>query len=205
MYDEFSKKEKEKMAVTGEHRQIDTGDRKEMIPIYFSRSQMSAPYEKRGVILQDVRVPNEDPDDHGKWQYFTLPAKMIRENAFSRNGRGMWARIEKNGTTTLKRDIRVPNIDGKPAYQTKEQKVPNTEIKRRLEIRRERQKEKEGKEEPKKEAQEEKEEAKKEGERKAPSVKPSLLKKLGETKKEAAKGKEKESPKRPEKDREALA
>ena len=111
--------------------QIPEEQERKFITIKFSRKLCSEPFQsKKGHSFVEIKIPNLNPDDHSAWQHFILPEKSVRENKF---GNGLWARIPEDGTTTLRRDIRVGEKDGRSLWETQDEVVTNLELKARVE------------------------------------------------------------------------
>ena len=57
-----------------------------------------------------IQIPNQDQGDHTPWASFVLPAKSVHENQY---GKGLWAKIPADGTTTVTKPVAVGDQDGK--------------------------------------------------------------------------------------------
>ena len=77
-----------------------------------------------------ILIPNENKKDHSPWASFVLPSKAVHENKF---GKGLWAKIPANGTTTVTKAVVVGEKDGKRIWENQRKVIPNTELKERVE------------------------------------------------------------------------
>ena len=77
-----------------------------------------------------ILIPNQDKGDHTPWASFVLPAKSVHENKY---GKGLWAKIPADGTTTVTKAVQVGEQDGKQIWENQKTAVPNRELKARVE------------------------------------------------------------------------
>ena len=85
---------------------------------------------KDGTAYKRILIPNTDPADHSPWASFVLPAKAVHENQY---GKGLWAKIPADGTTTVTKAVQVGEQDGKRIWENQKTAVPNRELKARVE------------------------------------------------------------------------
>lgn len=85
---------------------------------------------KDGKEFMRILIPNTDPADHSPWASFVLPAKAVHENRF---GKGLWAKIPAEGSTTVTRPERTDGIGGEIVWENRKEPVPNTELKSMVE------------------------------------------------------------------------
>ena len=76
-------------------------------------------------------IPNQDRGDHTPWASFVLPAKAVHENQY---GKGLWAKIPADGTTTVTKPYLAGQQDGKNIWQDEKRAVPNRELKSMVEF-----------------------------------------------------------------------
>jgi hypothetical protein len=82
-----------------------------------------------------IVIPNADRSDHTPWGSFVLPAKAVHENQY---GKGLWAKIPADGTTTVTKAVQIGEQDGKRLWENQKTAVPNRELKARVEAYKER-------------------------------------------------------------------
>ena len=82
-----------------------------------------------------ILIPNADKGDHTPWASFVLPAKSVHENKY---GKGLWAKIPADGTTTVTKAVQIGEQDGKRLWENQKTAVPNRELKARVEAYKER-------------------------------------------------------------------
>lgn len=106
------------------------------LTIKFAKGLAEPFTSKDGKEYAEILIPNIDPNDKAPWESFVLPAKSVHENKF---GKGLWAKIPEDGTTTLKRSV-IAGVDesGKKMYADQRRRVPNTELKKMVEAYKER-------------------------------------------------------------------
>ena len=91
---------------------------------------------KDGNKYKEILVPNQDKDDHRPWQTFVVKSNHVHENQY---GKGMWCKLPANGSTTLKRNVKIGQDEqGKPIWDTEKTKVPNKDLKKMVESYKER-------------------------------------------------------------------
>ena len=98
------------------------------ITIKFGKGLCGDPFTaKDGKAYVEIKIPNVDPGDHRPWESFILPAKRVHENKF---GKGLWAKIPENGSTTLSRpQYQGKNEQGVPVWHYEKRNVTNQELK----------------------------------------------------------------------------
>lgn len=102
----------------------------EEISIKFEKG-LARPFTgKNGREYLRIQIPNEDRGDHSPWASFVLPAKAVHENQY---GKGLWAKIPADGTTTVTKPVQVGEQDGKRIWENERTSVPNRELKARVE------------------------------------------------------------------------
>ena len=115
-------------------------ERKE-ISIQFAKGLCGEPFTaKDGKEYVQIKIPGEEKKI---WPTFVLPAKQVHENEY---GKGLWARIPEEGTTTI-RHTQVVGEDenGKKLYDHQNEKVPNKTLKAMIEAYKEKSREAEPK------------------------------------------------------------
>lgn len=85
---------------------------------------------KDGKEFMRILIPNQDPGDKTPWASFVLPAKAVHENQY---GKGLWAKIPADGTTTVTKPVVVGEQDGKRIWEDQKTTIPNNELKARVE------------------------------------------------------------------------
>ncbi len=106
------------------------------LTIKFAKGLAEPFTSKDGKEYAEILIPNIDPNDKAPWASFVLPAKNVHENKF---GKGLWAKIPEDGTTTLRRSVPI-GVDeaGKKLCTDQSRKVTNTELKKMVEAYKER-------------------------------------------------------------------
>ena len=88
---------------------------KEELTIKFAKGVCSEPFmSKDGKELVRIKIPNADENDHRPWQSFVLGANQVHENQY---GKGLWAKIPADGTTTVTKAVQVGERDGKRLWE----------------------------------------------------------------------------------------
>ena len=77
-----------------------------------------------------IKIPNIDPNDHSPWMSFVLPARAVHENQY---GKGLWAKLPADGSTTLSRNVRTGEENGKAIWEREQRLVSNQELKEMVE------------------------------------------------------------------------
>ena len=103
------------------------------ITIKFSGKLVSDPFTaKDGKEYVGIKIPNRDEADKSPWASFVLPANRVHEDQF---GKGVWAKIPENGSTTIRKDKVVgQDENGKRIYETEKTRVPNRMLKSMVEF-----------------------------------------------------------------------
>ena len=104
------------------------------ITIKFSAKLVSEPFiAKDGNAYVSIKIPNRDSDDKSPWASFVLPAKNMHPDKFG--GKGMWAKIPENGSTTIRKDKYIGYDENhKNVYETEKTRVPNRYLKSMVEF-----------------------------------------------------------------------
>ena len=102
----------------------------EEISIKFGKGLAEPFTGKDGKEFMRIMIPNQDQGDHSPWASFVLPAKAVHENQY---GKGLWAKIPADGTTTVTKAVQVGEKDGKRLWEDRKETIPNTELKARVE------------------------------------------------------------------------
>lgn len=114
-----------------EQRMADRSEKKvEEISIKFGKGLAEPFTGKDGKEFMRIQIPNQDRNDHSPWASFVLPAKSVHENQY---GKGLWAKIPADGTTTVTKPVMVGEQDGKRIWEDRKTAIPNTELKARVE------------------------------------------------------------------------
>ena len=103
------------------------------LTIKFSGKLVSEPFTaKDGKEYVSIKIPNRDENDKSPWASFVLPANRVHEDKF---GKGVWAKIPENGTTTIRKDKVVGEDEaGKRIYETEKTRIPNKYLKEMVEF-----------------------------------------------------------------------
>lgn len=104
--------------------------RMEELTIKFGKGFAEPFTGKDGKKYMQIRIPNEDPGDHSPWASFVLPEKAVHENQF---GKGLWAKITADGSTTVTKPERAEGADGGIVWENRKISVSNTELKSMVE------------------------------------------------------------------------
>ena len=107
-----------------------TEKKMEEISIKFGKGLAEPFTGKDGKEYMRILIPNQDKSDHTPWASFVLPAKSVHENKY---GKGLWAKIPADGTTTVTKAVQVGEQDGKRIWENQKTAVPNRELKARVE------------------------------------------------------------------------
>ena len=107
-----------------------TEKKMEEVSIKFGKGLAEAFTGKDGKEYMRILIPNEDKGDHTPWASFVLPAKAVHENKY---GKGLWAKIPADGTTTVTKAVQVGEKDGKRLWENQKTAIPNRELKARVE------------------------------------------------------------------------
>ncbi|MBQ4481770.1 MAG: hypothetical protein II966_00915 [Lachnospiraceae bacterium] len=125
-----------------EQAQPETKEEKKMdeITLKFGKGCVGEEFQgKDGNSYKEILIPNQDKDDHRPWQTFVVKANHVHENQF---GKGMWCKLPAEGTTTLRRSVKVGQDEqGKPVWDTEKTKVTNKELKKMVEAYKDRDRE----------------------------------------------------------------
>ena len=116
----------------GKEQNMDNRTEKKMeeISIKFGKGLAEPFTGKDGKEYMRILIPNQDKGDHTPWASFVLPAKSVHENKY---GKGLWAKIPADGTTTVTKAVQVGEQDGKRIWENQKTAVPNRELKARVE------------------------------------------------------------------------
>jgi len=102
----------------------------EEISIKFGKGLAEPFTGKDGKEYMRILIPNQDQGDKTPWASFVLPAKAVHENKY---GKGLWAKIPADGTTTVTKPVQVGETDGKRIWEDQKTAVPNRDLKARVE------------------------------------------------------------------------
>ena len=102
----------------------------EEISIKFGKGLAEPFTGKDGKEFMKIQIPNQDRNDHTPWASFVLPAKAVHENKY---GKGLWAKIPADGTTTVTKPVAVGEQDGKRIWEDQKTAVPNRQLKEMVE------------------------------------------------------------------------
>lgn len=127
----------EKSAYLGKEQDMENRTEKKMeeISIKFGKGLAEPFTGKDGKEYMKILIPNAEQGDHTPWASFVLPAKSVHENKY---GKGLWAKIPADGTTTVTKAVQVGEQDGKRIWENRKTAVPNRELKARVEAYKER-------------------------------------------------------------------
>jgi len=122
----------EKGGYQGKERNMEnrTENKMEEISIKFGKGLAEPFTGKDGKEYMRILIPNEDKGDHTPWASFVLPAKAVHENKY---GKGLWAKIPADGTTTVTKAVQVGVQDGKRVWENQKTAIPNKVLKARVE------------------------------------------------------------------------
>lgn len=107
-----------------------TEKKMEEISIKFGKGLAEPFTGKDGKEFMRIQIPNQDQKDHTPWASFVLPAKSVHENQY---GKGLWAKIPADGTTTVTKPVMVGEQDGKRIWEDQKTVVPNRKLKEMVE------------------------------------------------------------------------
>ena len=101
-------------------------ENREELTIKFAKGLAEAFTSKSGKELVRIKIPNIDPDDHSPWMSFVLPAKAVHENQY---GKGLWAKIPADGTTTVSQSERRETEEGGHIWERLDTVLTNQQLK----------------------------------------------------------------------------
>jgi hypothetical protein len=105
--------------------------KKDTITIKCGKGFVSEPFTaKDGKEYRQIKIPNRDENDKSPWASFVVKSNQIHENQY---GKGMWLKLPENGNTTIRKDVKVGEKDGKGVYEKTETKISNKELKSMVE------------------------------------------------------------------------
>lgn len=111
------------------------GEKKEFkeVTVKFGKGLVGEPFQgKDGKDYRQIKIPNQDENDKSPWATFVVKANSVHEDQF---GKGMWVKLPAEGSTTVRKDNVVGQDEaGKNVYETTKEKVPNKELKARVEF-----------------------------------------------------------------------
>ena len=110
----------------GKEQNMDNRTEKKMeeISIKFGKGLAEPFTGKDGKEYMRILIPNQDKGDHTPWASFVLPAKSVHENKY---GKGLWAKIPADGTTTVTKAVQVGEQLEQLTAQVAEKLSPNTD------------------------------------------------------------------------------
>lgn len=114
-----------------DQKRYDSGKKIEEITLHFGKGTAEPFTSKDGKEMMRIVIPNQDRSDHTPWASFVLPAKAVHENQY---GKGLWAKIPADGTTTVTKSVLAGEKDGKNIWKDEKSAVPNKELKSRVEF-----------------------------------------------------------------------
>lgn len=105
----------------------------EEITVKMGKGFVGEPFQgKDGKEYRQIKIPNQDKSDKSPWATFVVKSNSIHEDQF---GKGMWVKLPAEGSTTVRKDNVVgQDEDGKNIYETTKEKVPNKDLKARVEF-----------------------------------------------------------------------
>ena len=106
-------------------------DKIEEITLHFGKGTVEPFTAKDGREMLKIVIPNADPNDHSPWSSFVLPAKAVHENKF---GKGLWAKIPADGSTTITTPFVAGQEDGKNIWKDEKTTISNRDLKARVEF-----------------------------------------------------------------------
>ena len=109
-----------------EQKKYDSSKKIEEITLHFGKGTTEPFTTKDGKEMMRITIPNQDRNDHTPWASFVLPAKAVHENQY---GKGLWAKIPVDGTTTVTKPYLAGQKDGKNIWENEKRAVPNRELK----------------------------------------------------------------------------
>ena len=114
-----------------DQRRYDGEKKMEEITLHFGRGTAEPFTSKDGKEMMRIVIPNAEQGDHTPWASFVLPAKAVHENQY---GKGLWAKIPADGTTTVTKPRLAGEKDGKNIWENDRKAVPNRELKSMVEF-----------------------------------------------------------------------
>jgi hypothetical protein len=101
-------------------------EKMEELTIKFAKGLAEPFTSKDGKELMRIKIPNIDPNDHSPWMSFVLPAKAVHENQY---GKGLWAKIPAEGSTTVSQSVKRGEEDGKAIWDRVDTVLSNKQLK----------------------------------------------------------------------------
>lgn len=101
-------------------------EKMEELTIKFAKGLAEPFTSKEGKDLMRIKIPNIDPNDHSPWMSFVLPAKAVHENQY---GKGLWAKIPADGSTTVSQSVKRGEEDGKAIRERVDTVLSNKQLK----------------------------------------------------------------------------
>ncbi len=103
------------------------------VTVKFGKGLVGEPFQgKDGKDYRQIKIPNQDENDKSPWATFVVKANSVHEDQY---GKGMWVKLPAEGSTTVRKDNVVGQDEaGKNVYETTKEKVPNKELKARVEF-----------------------------------------------------------------------
>ena len=117
--------------VMEDQKRYDSGKKIEEVTLHFGKGTAESFTTKDGKEMMRITIPNQDRSDHTPWASFVLPAKAVHENQY---GKGLWAKIPADGSTTVTKPYLAGQQDGKNIWQDEKRAVPNRELKSMVEF-----------------------------------------------------------------------
>ena len=114
-----------------DQRTYDSSKKIEEITLHFGKGTAEPFTAKDGKEMMRIVIPNQDRSDHTPWASFVLPARAVHENQY---GKGLWAKIPTDGTTTVTKPYLAGEKDGKNIWENERKAVSNQELKGMVEF-----------------------------------------------------------------------
>lgn len=117
--------------VMEDQKRYDGEKKMEEITLHFGKGTAEPFTSKDGKEMMRIVIPNADRSDHTPWASFVLPAKAVHENQY---GKGLWAKVPADGTTTVTKPYLAGEKDGKNIWKNERKAIPNKELKGMVEF-----------------------------------------------------------------------
>ena len=117
--------------VMEDQKRYDGEKKMEEITLHFGKGTAEPFTSKDGKEMMRIVIPNADRSDHTPWASFVLPAKAVHENQY---GKGLWAKVPADGTTTVTKPYLAGEKDGKNIWENERKAIPNKELKGMVEF-----------------------------------------------------------------------
>lgn len=117
--------------VMEDQKRYDGEKKMEEITLHFGKGTAEPFTSKDGKEMMRIVIPNANRSDHTPWASFVLPAKAVHENQY---GKGLWAKVPADGTTTITKPYLAGEKDGKNIWENERKAIPNKELKGMVEF-----------------------------------------------------------------------